>query len=357
MNDADLESIQQKIGYYFKNCDLLQQAFTRRSYSHENGREDNEVLEFIGDKVLDLAVVKLLIEKYGYMTSDYDDFDPNSEWDEFGCEKSEAELTEIKKTLVQKKTLAQRIDTLQLAKHLIVGNGDSSNNHNSVKEDLFEAIVGAIAIDSNWNWNEIQNALDIMLEPNVILTHNTETNYVAYIQEWAIQHGNRTPLYYFEEGCYQSTWYYEFNGISQRCNYINNNPLFKARYHCIMNLSEDLPLFRGFGISKQEARRNVCELAYKELEKRGLLSSIRDEIENPNKDDAINQLEILARRNYFSIPTYDYKQSYDKNGNPIWLCICHIAEESTSYQAKASSKKNAKKSAAYEMLKHVLSSE
>ena len=42
--------VQGQIGYDFKNLDLLQQAFTRRSYTVENGGENNEVLEFIGDK-------------------------------------------------------------------------------------------------------------------------------------------------------------------------------------------------------------------------------------------------------------------------------------------------------------------
>ncbi len=65
MEERFLEFIQSQIGYYFNNLDLLQQAFTRRSYSEENGGENNEVLEFIGDKVLDYFVVKLLISQNG----------------------------------------------------------------------------------------------------------------------------------------------------------------------------------------------------------------------------------------------------------------------------------------------------
>ena len=54
--------VQGQIGYDFKNLDLLQQAFTRRSYTAENGGENNEVLEFIGDKALDFVVVASLSE-------------------------------------------------------------------------------------------------------------------------------------------------------------------------------------------------------------------------------------------------------------------------------------------------------
>ena len=59
MNEKELKRIEDIIGYNFNNLDLLQQAFVRRSYSEENGGENNEVLEFIGDKALDIVIVKL----------------------------------------------------------------------------------------------------------------------------------------------------------------------------------------------------------------------------------------------------------------------------------------------------------
>ena len=77
MENNDLMFIQSQIGYEFKNLDLLQQAFTRRSYSEENGGENNEVLEFIGDKVLDLFAVKYLITHNSNSTQLYKKFYPN----------------------------------------------------------------------------------------------------------------------------------------------------------------------------------------------------------------------------------------------------------------------------------------
>ena len=71
---------------------------------------------------------------------------------------SEAELTETKKLLVQKKTLANRIDELGIGYCLLMGSGDTQQNigqENSVKEDLFEAILGAIAIDCNWDMEKL----------------------------------------------------------------------------------------------------------------------------------------------------------------------------------------------------------
>ncbi|MDE6600931.1 MAG: hypothetical protein K2K90_01955 [Lachnospiraceae bacterium] len=353
MDKKDLQFIQDQIGYNFQNAALLQQAFVRRSYAKEHGGEDNEVLEFIGDKVLDLTVIKLLTEKYGCFTSDYEDYNPNDEFDEFSCSKNEAELTELKKRLVQKKTLADRIDALDLADYLIMGNGDIQNNIHqemSVKEDLFEAIIGAVALDSDWDMEELQEVIQIMLDPDSYLKDDTEDNYVELIQEWTLKRYGMVPWYHFEKAS-QAVWYIPFDGISS-----SYNGSTELKHTCLLKLGELNTIFRSFGTSKSEARKAVCELAYKELEKRNLLFSIRDEIQNPNRDDAISQLEILARRGYFSIPFYDFTQKYDKNGSPVWQCTCHIKEIAKHFFAESSTKKYAKKHAAYQMLKYTLSS-
>ena len=138
---------------------------------------------------------------------------------------------------------------------------------------------------------------------------------------------------------------------------LNDTEIYKTKYHCYMKLADDLPIFRGLGKTQAEARRNVCKVAYEHLCKQGLWLSICDEIDDPSKEAAINQLEILARRGYFSVPFYKFEQSYDKNGNPIWDCTCCVTEVESSFSAHSSSKKDAKKSAAYEMLKFVLKTE
>lgn len=375
MKQFDLVNIQRQIGYEFKNLDLLQQAFTRRSFSEENGGENNEVLEFIGDKVLDLFVVKLLItqnsnsielyERFKFLNRDgLSSYNPALEnedvsfslQNEFVSKYAESELTEIKKLLVQKKALADRIDNLGIARYLIMGSGDVLQNigeENSVKEDLFEAILGAIAIDCNWDFEKLQNAVEIMLSPNSILDDGDTEDYVALIEEWSYYRVNGVPQYIFEMAGYQITWYTPFDGISQNLN--SNDEFFnKTKHHCFLKIANHLPIFRGFGKTQYEAKKNACKLAYEYLCKEGYWLSIRDEIDCPNKDDAINQLEILARRGYFSIPTYVFKQTHDKDGNPIWESICHIAEKEKSFSEKSSSKKDAKKSAAYKMLQYVL---
>ena len=138
------------------------------------------------------------------------------------------------------------------------------------------------------------------------------------------------------------------------CNNVIVNGDSIPEHTCWLKLGELDLVFKGCGKSKGEARNAVCKLAYRELEKRDLLFSICDEIENPNKDNAINQLEILARRGYFSIPIYEFNLKYSRNGNPVWKCDCYIKEKDNYFYAEAPSKKDAKKSAAFEMLKYVL---
>lgn len=61
MNRQDIDFVQSSINYQFKNLQLLEQAFTRRSYSEEHPEvQNNEVLEFYGDEILDFFVTKIM---------------------------------------------------------------------------------------------------------------------------------------------------------------------------------------------------------------------------------------------------------------------------------------------------------
>lgn len=347
MKKNDIIFIQDQIGYCFKNTDLLHQAFVRRSYSVENGGENNEVLEFIGDKVLDFITVKILTEKYSSFSGNSESSKTNA----LTCQYNEAELTELKKKLVQKSTLAQRINALGLGSYLIMGKGDLQNHiqtQPSVKEDLFEAIIGAVALDSDWSIKELQSVVEVMLDPDSILTEDISENYVELIQKWTINKYETVPLYHFDKYSL-----YTFSDIPGFPNLPINMPTH-WNFVCLLKLGEFKQLFKGYGISKTEARKNACIFAYNYIKEQGLLSTIQDEIKFPNRADSISQLEILARKGYFSIPKYKFVQEYDKNGNPIWKCSCHIPEITQKFYSQSSTKKDAKKDAAYEMLTFVL---
>ena len=365
-----INDIQNMIRYTFKNQELLEQAFTRRSYSMENGGENNEILEFIGDAALNLVAVKILREEFGYFNKKKQQ-NPNYYylWETyestFSSDKDEGQLTEIKKRIVRKSTLADAIDDLGLQNYLIMGRGDRKKHveqSNSTKEDLFEAIIGAIALDTSWDIKTIQEVVENIIDIDDIIGSD-EDSYIDMIQKWSLKQYDVLPDY--------SVCKYLSNEINRGApDWASPNSMWtlmhsskrgefdsNTKYASLLAL-EDIPCwFIGYGHSKNMAREEASRLAYEYLDEHGLLWTIQDEIENPCKKMAVNQLEILARRGYFSLPTYDFYEEYDEDGNPIWRCECHISEEDIYYWSTASSKKDAKKDAAWGMLKHVLDME
>ncbi|MDD3124086.1 MAG: ribonuclease III domain-containing protein [Candidatus Izemoplasmatales bacterium] len=329
-----LDDVQRQISYWFDNIDLLFQAFTRRSYSEENGGENNEVLEFIGDRVLDFYVTKILMDRYGYTKSQLDDFDADEDDDEFVVDTytNEGSLTAIKKKLVKKKMLAHRIDKLGFKDFLRMGNGDiqqHKENEDSVKEDLFEAILGAIAIDSNWNTDELENVVDFMLNMDHFLTHGLteEDDYVGLVQQWNQKENGEVPEYEFEE-------------------------IYSGGFKAYLSLDTPRGTMRYYaeGNSKAEARANVAEFAYNDLDEHDELFTIMDELpEELTLENSINTLQELAQKGYVSMPEYylPEDQVYDYNGNPRWMCTCTIRSHALEEIVYATSKKTAKKYAAY----------
>ncbi len=326
LNDY-VEDVEGQIEYSFKNTDLLFQAFTRRSYSQENGGENNEVLEFIGDRVLDFYVTKILMDRYGYIKDDTDE-------EEFVVElyNNEGSLTEIKKKLVNKKMLAHRIDILGFKEFLFMGKGDIQQHKEdelSVKEDLFEAILGAIAIDSGWDEETLETSVSVMLNIEHYLDNgfSDDQDYVALIQQWIQKELEEVPLYEFRELC---------NGTYE--------VQLKLTTH------RGTKTYTSRGNSKSNARMNVAEIAYDDLEAHNELHTIMDELPNDlDVHNAINVLQELAQKGYISMPKYYYEDEpkYDEEGNLEWICNCDVESERYYYPGKASSKKLAKKKAAY----------
>ena len=72
------------------------------------------------------------------------------------------------------------------------------------------------------------------------------------------------------------------------------------------------------------------------------------------EQDTVTKLSLIAKNNGLLPPTYDFRQSYDKQGYPIWRCRCQIEGYDSSYESYAPSKEEAKKEVADKMLKDLL---
>jgi len=129
---SDLAELQIRLGYTFRNEDLLQLALTHPSVAHESGEPTahNQRLEFLGDAVLQLVLTHELYDKYSA-------FD-------------EGPLTKARAKLVNRRTLAEHARALGVGAHLILSRGEETNGGReraSTLADAFESLLGAIFLD------------------------------------------------------------------------------------------------------------------------------------------------------------------------------------------------------------------
>ena len=321
--------IEEKIGYTFNNKALLMQAFTRSSYAKENSCiESNEVLEFIGDSILGMIVTKKLCERYrlGKIHND-----------NYLCELNEAELSEYKISLVERASLSLAIEAIELEKHLIMSNGDIANNvqnEASVKEDLLEAILGAIAIDSNWNMTAMEKTIKALIDIDARLECGRAN-----------------------DPDYESQLYTKFeNTIS-----FEETPTIcdTLEYGCSVTFGDKLlgDTFYGYGNTISGARRMASKRALKaSIEISSRSDIIKKAVGTPDRERAINQLQELYQKKIIPEPKYIFTQERTgADGNPEWSCACTIEgiyEPNGTYIA--ASKNQAKKLAAFEALHSLL---
>lgn len=136
---ADIAILEEKIGYSFKNKDILKEALTHSSYANElkarrQEAECNERLEFLGDSVLSVVVSEYLFKKYSDIP--------------------EGELTQMRAALVQSEALAAYARGVGLGDYLYLGHGEEKNNgreRRSTLENAFEALIAAIYLDAGEN--------------------------------------------------------------------------------------------------------------------------------------------------------------------------------------------------------------
>lgn len=123
-----LDALGRALGYRFNNPELLEAAVTHRSA----GSRNNERLEFLGDAVLGYIIAEWLFEHF--------------------ADAPEGQLSRLRATLVKRESLAAIARELQLGEYLRLGSGELKSGgfrRDSILSDAFEAILGAIVLDSD----------------------------------------------------------------------------------------------------------------------------------------------------------------------------------------------------------------
>lgn len=201
-----------KLGYNFKNKDLLNRALTHSSKSAEN----YERLEFLGDGILDFVVGEYLFKQ-----SDMD----------------EGKLTVLRSHFVSEANLCKVFDKLQLEKDVVLGKSYQGAISKAIKGDIVEAIIAGIYLDGGLEKAKefIEKNLELKTYKSVV-----DNNYKSKLQE-LIQSSFKCKMQYVTEKD-------------------DNSENFTSKFF----MDED-EISTGYGKSKLEAEQNAAHVAITKL--------------------------------------------------------------------------------------------
>lgn len=214
-----MSKIEELIGYTFKDKSLLDKALTHSSYANEHFIDSNERLEFLGDAVLELATSRHL-----YLNISED----------------EGVLTKTRAKAVCEEALNVYASKLNLGGFLKLGHGEEQTGGRTrpaIIADAFEALLGAVYLDSNIETIYAYFDKNILPYMNEVLKHN---DYKSILQE-KLQSDKRSIRYEIVSEIGPS-----------------NNPSFTAVVYM-----DDIILGRGIGRSKQKAEQEAAKEALK----------------------------------------------------------------------------------------------
>lgn len=170
-----VRSLKNLLGFVPGNLRLYRMAFRHRSVAVElkNGtKNSNERLEFLGDAILGAVVAELLFKMYPY--------------------KDEGFLTEMRSKIVSRSNLNQLAKRLGLDELIEFDTRilSHSNKQGSLLGDTFEAMIGAIYMDRDYNFTR-DFLLTRIIKPHVDIhtLEQTETNFKSKLIEWCQRHG------------------------------------------------------------------------------------------------------------------------------------------------------------------------
>ena len=171
MKQKDFKELEIKIGYTFKNKALLEEALTHSSYANELNQRNiptrsNERLEFLGDSVLEILSSSYLFTSF-----------PDVE---------EGELTKYRSEIICTAALSSYAQKIELGKHLLLGNGErkyGGSNKPTTLENAFEALLGAMYIDSEYKLDQVKKFTEPFLSERMLAAEFDNSDYKSELQQ------------------------------------------------------------------------------------------------------------------------------------------------------------------------------
>lgn len=163
MSKASMDNLEKEVGHDFENKNLLRDALTHSS----TGRKNNyERLEFLGDRVLGLAVAEILYDRFP--------------------DEAEGDLAKRLAVLVQGKMLAQIALKINLGDYIdfsdaerVAGGAENQN----ILSDVFEAMIGALYLDAGFS--KCRELIDSLWEDSFYDMKAPPQHPKTELQEWA----------------------------------------------------------------------------------------------------------------------------------------------------------------------------
>ena len=169
----NLKQLMQKIGYEFKDPELLKTALTHSSYSKKSKLKNYERLEFLGDRVLGLVISNKVFKEF-----------KNS---------SEGDMAKRLSYLVCKKTLNEIAEEIKIKNYLNYSEDLKKKSLENIKANSLEALIAAIFLDSDF-----LNISNIILKLWKKHLKNLNLSYFdpkSKLQEWCLKNKRKLPVY------------------------------------------------------------------------------------------------------------------------------------------------------------------
>ena len=170
-------ALEDALGYQFKNSKLIERALTHASVrSVSANRHDNERLEFLGDRVLGLAVAEML---HGALP-----------------DQQEGELARYFSRLVRGATCASVGRDIGIGEFLILSESEASaggRDKDTILADAVEAVLGAVFIDGGFEAGK--TAVTRLWGDRFKLSATSVVDAKSALQEWAQGRGMPLPKY------------------------------------------------------------------------------------------------------------------------------------------------------------------
>lgn len=148
-----------KLGYVFKNKEILNVALTHSSFSQHN----YERLEYLGDSILDFLVAEYFFKQ---------------------TEQKEGFLTKLRSNFVSEKYLCKVFDELDLVNDVKLGKSYKGDISVAIKADIVESLIAGIYLDCN-DLNVVRNIVLKLLKLDDYkhyIEHDFKTELQEYVQ-------------------------------------------------------------------------------------------------------------------------------------------------------------------------------